>query len=171
MTTNLNKIYIGIDNGTSGSIAIISQDHQTTYFEMPSKKEQNYTKGKDGISRIDFPKLITLFQCIQVPTDCKPLVILERPFVDPGMFKTSGRALRSLEAVLIAVEYMGWAHMYCDSKNWQRVLLPNGVKKKQLKKASKDIGLRLFPECEAFIKKQGDADGLLIAEWARRNNL
>lgn len=60
--------------------------------------------------------------------------------------------------------------MYCDSKHWQRILLPKGAKGPELKKASMDIGCRLFPEHEKLIRKHKDADGLLIAEWARREN-
>lgn len=41
----------------------------------------------------------------------------------------------------------------------------------ELKKASMDIGLRLFPDQEEVIKKHKDADALLIAEWARREQL
>jgi hypothetical protein len=50
-------------------------------------------------------------------------------------------------------------------------MFPKGLKGIELKKASMDIGIRLFPHLEEVIIKQKDADGLLIAEWARRNNL
>lgn len=38
-----------------------------------------------------------------------------------------------------------------------------------LEKASLQIGIQLFPSLRESIEGQGDADGILIAEWARRN--
>jgi len=50
--------------------------------------------------------------------------------------------------------------------------LPKGVQgAPELKKASMDIGLRLFPDQANVINKHKDADGLLIAEWSRRMQL
>ena len=51
-------------------------------------------------------------------------------------------------------------------------MLPKGIEgSAELKKASKDIGCRLFPSQADLINKHKDADGLLIAEWARRESL
>ena len=46
-------------------------------------------------------------------------------------------------------------------------MLPSGLKGQELKKASKEIGLMLFPNAQ----KMADYDSLLMAEWARRKNL
>ena len=59
----------------------------------------------------------------------------------------------------------------CHMKIWQKKLLPQGCKGEDLKRASEDIGLRLFPSLRPVIKKHKDADALLIAEWARREDL
>jgi hypothetical protein len=59
--------------------------------------------------------------------------------------------------------------MYCDSKDWQKDMLPRGCKKEELKTASLDIGKRLFPSIDW--KGFKDADSLLMAEWARRKGL
>ena len=60
--------------------------------------------------------------------------------------------------------------MYVDSKDWQKVLLPKGTKgSDELKKASLDIGNRLFPQFAD--NKHKDRDGILIAEYGRRLNL
>jgi hypothetical protein len=75
--------------------------------------------------------------------------------------------VRALEATLIALEEMEWPYSYIDSKEWQKVMLPSGLKGSDLlKKASLDVGKRLFPTLN--IKK--DADGLLIAEYMRRTH-
>ena len=170
-------VYVGIDNGCSGSIGIIGLDGGPLYLSPPTKVEQNYTKKKDNVTRIDVPaleKLLfeTIHAHVAIPERTNIKVFLERPFVNPGAFKATGRALRSLEATLIVLESLGLSYQYCDSRGWQGKLLPSGLKgAKELKKASKDIGLRMFPMLEKEIKKQGDADGILIAEWARREGL
>ena len=90
----------------------------------------------------------------------------------PVRFKATTSALRCLEATLICVDLFILSKDFCDSKQWQKMLLPSGIKgSTELKKASMDIGCRLFPQHSDLIKKQKDADGLLIAEWARRSKL
>lgn len=164
------KLYIGIDNGTSGSIGWVGEGVSPKMILTPIFKEQSYTKKKQEISRINHAVLkqtIIDLMAGMVPDDI--LVIMERPRINPGQFATSISAARSLEATLCVVEDLGLPRMYCDSKQWQRVLLPKGVQgSAELKKASMDIGLRLFPGQESIIRKHKDADGLLIASWAQR---
>lgn len=162
------KIWCGIDNGSSGSIGIVSEDGSARYLQTPSKKEQSYTKTEQTISRIDFPKLKDI---LAFYPSCNLRVFLERPYVNPQGFKATTSALRALEATIIALEWLGMSFQYIDSKEWQKEMLPAGIKgTPELKKASADIGCRLFPALSEEIRKQKDADGLLIAEWARRNN-
>lgn len=166
----MRKYYIGIDNGTSGTIGIINNESgETLFVETPIKKEQSYTKKKQEISRVDFGKLMTFLMENTEPG--QRFAVLERPMVNPQMFKTSGNALRCLEAQLILLEQLEIPFIYVDSKQWQRDLLPAGTKgSPELKKASKDIGGRLFPQHADLIRKHKDADGILLAEWARRQN-
>lgn len=168
------KLYIGIDNGTSGTIGILGE-HNMVFIETPIVKEQSYTKKKEIISRVDINKLYKVFAEAMDDEGCQPsdcMVVMERPLINPQMFKTSMSASRTLEAELCVVEMMSMPHMYIDSKQWQREILPQGVKgSPELKKASKDIGKRLFPVHETLIDKHKDADGILIAYWARKNNL
>lgn len=160
------KTYIGIDNGASGSIGIIGPDG-VEFYSIPSRKEQSYTKKEKKISRIDFNSLISLVQFHE-----NTFALVERPFVNPQMFTASLSGVRSLEAVQIVLEQCRIPYQFIDSKEWQRDLLPKGVKGRgELKAASTTIGIRLFPEYRATIEKQGDADGLLIAEYARRQGL
>ncbi len=70
------------------------------------------------------------------------------------------------KSTLIVLELNSIPYIYLDSKEWQHVLLPKDLKKDDLKKASLDIGKRLFPK----LTFKGDADGILIAEYLRRKN-
>jgi len=163
--------YIGIDNGVTGSIALVTKHiSDNRLVPTPTHKEQSYTKKKQQITRVSFPVLLALFRDLDDPEG--PMVLIERPFNNPTGVKATVSAMRCLEATLIAVETMGWRYQYIDSKEWQKALLPSGIKgTPELKAASRDIGKRLFPNLEDAIDKQKDADALLIAEWARRNGL
>lgn len=168
------KIYIGIDNGVTGTIGWVGGSLLNGHIvETPVKEEQSYTKAKKNINRVDYPTLFNLLKVIQGPASAGDvLVVIERPMINPMRFQASVSAARSLEATLIAVEELGFPRIYVDSKQWQKALLPQGCEGKELKKASMDIGCRLFPgKDEETIRKHKDADALLIAEWARRENL
>lgn len=157
------KNYIGVDNGVTGTIGVINES--SYLYQTPIKKEQSYTKKKAIISRIDVVKLGILLNGFSQNS----FLLLERPFVNPGMFKSTLSAIRALEATLNVVEMLNIPYAYIDSKEWQKALLPQGVKGSvELKKASMDVGCRLFPEYREQIEKHGDADGLLIAEYCKR---
>jgi len=161
--------YIGIDNGVSGSIGVLSTDGTPPEFILsPVKSEQNYTKTKKNITRINYPELVKYFaKFAALPALAH--VMLERPMVNPGRFMATTSALRALEATLIILEQFRISFEYIDSKEWQKVLLPHGLKgPDELKKASHDIGCRLFPQFTELFDKHKDADGMLIAEYCRR---
>lgn len=90
--------------------------------------------------------------------------------INPGRFQASISAVRALEATLITLELLNIPYQYLDSREWQRDILPKGVKgADELKRASLDVGKRLFPQFAHMFK--GDADGILIAHWARLKGL
>jgi hypothetical protein len=163
-------LFIGIDNGvTNNGIGAINDKGEARLYKLPIKKELSYTKEAKHISRIDFPELMSLFGDMLADfTEHQVKVGLERPMVNSTRFNASLSAIRALEATLIALEESQLPYEYIDSKEWQKHLLPKGLKgSDELKKASLDIGRRLFPSLE--IKK--DADGILIAEYLRRKQL
>lgn len=168
------KVYIGIDNGVTGSIGIITPAGAGLY-PTPSISRQDFTKKKQTLSRLNRIafKDILLSQSPSITNLSDVFVAMERPFWNPVLNSQSSKSgVMCLEAQLAIIEDLIWPHDVVDSKSWQKVLLPAGIKKSpQLKKVSMDIGIRLFPHLEEDIKKQKDADGILIAEWARRQNL
>ena len=161
--------YIGIDNGVTGTIAILDGD-TTIFVETPVFETLGYQKSKvRHINRVDVPSLKKLLEQYNPLTT---RVVIERPMINVMRFQASISAARSLEATLIVLESLRFGYEYVDSGHWQKVLLPAGGKgAPNLKKASKEIGLRMFPMHEETIKKHGDADALLIAEWARRRGV
>lgn len=159
------KYYIGVDNGVSGAVGVVSNDSEPIWFPTPIVSELSYTKKKQYITRIDHGKLYEILSKIVEDKDC--LFILERPMISPMRFTASISAARSFESTLIIIESLKKPFEYCDSRQWQSEILPSGLKDKELKEASKQIGKRLFPKID-FGKC--DADAILIAEWARRKN-
>jgi hypothetical protein len=169
----MERVYIGIDNGISGSVGWIT-DGKSGFLKVPTKSEQNYTKKKGNITRIDYFGMDKLFKeeifpdgidLMEVPV----MIMVERPMVNPTRFKATTSALRALEAVIIYLESINMPFEYADSKSWQKELLPQGTKgSPELKKASLDIGCRMFPMHKELIVKHGDADGILMAEYCRR---
>jgi len=161
-------VYCGIDNGVSGSIGFVG-GREASFELTPVKLVTNYQKTAKQLHRIDFKALTRRFHFF-LSTDIK--IFLERPLVNPGRFNATASALRAFEATLICLEELQLPYEFVDSKQWQKKMLPAGLKgSDNLKKASMDIGIRMFPQFEKLITKHKDADGILIAEWARREKL
>jgi len=162
------KIKIGIDNGVTGSIGIIVKDEFNTnvfFYKMPVISQQDYTKKKKRIHRIAFNafKDIVRFVC---DNEANVEIAIERPMINSTRFNASMSAARALEATLCVLEDLGIGFRYIDSKEWQKAVLPLGLKgSEQLKRASKEIGIRLYPQFTKLITSCKDADGLLIAHY------
>lgn len=159
------KLYIGIDNGVSGSIGwtdgIVKGQIKTPVF-----KQQNYTKVKGNISRIDHCFLMNWLKDLTTNYSAV-FIIIERPMVNPGRFKATISAVRAIESMQLILETLALPYQFVDSKEWQKDMLPKGVKgSDELKKASITVAKRLFPSIEC----KPDGDGILMAEWARRSN-
>ena len=156
-------IFVGIDNGVTGNIGIISGD-QVIYVSTPVKRCLNYTKSVQWLHRIDSVKLGKLLS----PWTKDDLIscLIERPLVNPGRWKATMSAIRALEATQTVLDGLRIPYNFIDSRVWQKKLLPTGVSKEDLKEASLQVGKRLFPRINWTGKK--DADGLLIAEYWRQ---
>ena len=161
------NVYIGFDNGvTNNGIGVVTEDSRAELISLPTRRELSYTKEAKHITRIDFSALCEIFEKLRAKYLGDNFIVgLERPMINSTRFNASLSAVRALEATLIALEQHSLRYEYIDSKEWQKTLLPKNIKgSDDLKAASLDIGKRMFPHLN--IKK--DADGLLIAEYMRR---
>jgi hypothetical protein len=158
-TNKLSKVFIGIDNGVSGAITILSESGVVLkHIKTPVKNCLNYTKKKAFHNRVDFKKLK-----FELDTWKESFCMIERPMVNPMRWVASVSAIRCLEATEIILEELQIPYQFIDSKEWQKILLPSGLKGDQLKKASFDVAKRLFPK-QTIV----NSDSLLIAEYCRR---
>lgn len=164
-----NRFYLGFDNGTSGSMAIIGQGlglpTEILAFKTPSVVQLNYTKTKSNITRVDGNRLRKILS-ETIPEGSEVRVIIERPFVQPKLFNISMLAARAFEATLIVLESLGYGYEVIDSKEWQKDLLPKGVKGADLKTASLDVANRLYPGKNPV--GHPDGDGILIAHYCMK---
>lgn len=179
--------YIGWDNGATGSIGIVCEN-ESFFFPTPVMQVPNYTKEVQMIGRIHLSELKKKFKEI-IPGNITPRCLIERPFMAPvntiqaivdgkdqkiitvnmNFFKASLNAHRTFEASIILLESLKYGYEVVDSKAWQKNILGTGIiGSKALKEASKLRGIQLFPQHEETIRKHKDADGLLMAEFARR---
>jgi len=178
------KIWIGIDNGVSGSIGWVGAE--TGFIKTPTFSELDYHKSKtSNVTRVDTSKLFYLLEGLTSGREAK--VVVENPLSNPKLWKTSISAHRAHEAVLIVLDELDLPKEFTSSNEWQKMLLPKPRAKKkskgeqtlkrksrgaaEMKKLSVQIGKRLYPFLRKDIERHGDADGLLIAEWSKRSNL
>jgi hypothetical protein len=166
--------YVGIDNGVSGSIGIVFTDGRPAEFHRtPIKKCVNYQRGKvRNVNRIDVTAFIEMLLSLGDRHNIASsgmFALMENPMTNAKRLLATLSAIRAWEATLIVIEWMEIPYRNENSSRWQRELLPHGIKgADQLKVASADAGCRLFPGLSDGIREHGDADGLLIAEYARR---
>ena len=97
------KIYLGIDNGTTGTIGVTGEGWIPVMIETPVVKEQSYTKAKNEITRIDHRALrLWLMENVLrkqgfIPSDI--LAVIERPMINPMRFKASISAWQTLPSL------------------------------------------------------------------------
>jgi hypothetical protein len=157
-------IYTAVDNGVTGSIGMVDSDGNCIYFShTPVTKELNYTKKKSWVHLIDGLELISIFR--NHPLEEYKMVLLERPMVNPMRWTASMSAIRAFESTLTIIKTLKIPYRYIDSKEWQKRMLPEGLKGDELKVASLQVAKRMFPLID--FKGFKDADGLLMAEYAR----
>lgn len=169
----MNKIYIGIDNGTTGSIGVLDGEGKIeSFFRTPAFRCANYTKKSKNITRINVPALVrNLSKIVEDNPDAEILVILERPMVNPTRWTSSLSAIRAFEATLIVLDFLELPYKIIDSKAWQKTILGKEVCGKELKTESKRISIEKYPHLEATFNRQKDGDGILIALYALKKRL
>jgi hypothetical protein len=162
----MTRYTLGIDNGVTGSLAIIGPSHAA----MTSTPTRDATMGRAGkiIRRVDTVELIQWIKNA-MPVDNMATVqaYIERPFTGSAMMiNTTVLAARAFEATVIALEQLGIGYEVVDSRDWQKPMLPGVTGRENLKRASKAKGIQLYPALKPYIEQVGDADSLLIARWA-----
>lgn len=125
---------IAIDNGCTGSIAILDEQSQVVLFEhTPTFESRNYTKEERYIHRINTEELYTLLRPYSGTSKC----VIERPMINIKRFRSSVSAIRAFEATSIVLERLSIPYEVVDSKKWQHVILPSNVWEVKLSKSGR----------------------------------
>lgn len=156
------KPIVAFDNGVTGSIAVLYPDGKSAFIETPTIKVRDYTKEEQHCQRIDWKNLLE-----NMPKDS--VAVIERPMVDPKRFVATKSALRALESTLIVLEMLDIPYEFIDSKEWQKEFISSAViGRDEMKKASKEISIKHFPNHRSKIEKHKDGDSLLLALYYKR---
>lgn len=170
-TDTKKTVFIGIDNGPSGSIGIQIYNskgmrQEVQFFETPTYMMQDYTKAKQRISQLD---LLALRKQWKIFKEYNVYIAMERPLVNPGRFTATKVGLRVHQQFLDLCKILRFPEpVSLDSKQWQKKFLPKGTTGEELKKRSKEIGMKIWPMCADAMRKHKDADGMFISEWIRK---
>lgn len=169
----LNTVFIGIDNGSTGSIGL--QEYSFTgvrtravFMLTPVHMIQDYQKRAKRISQLRMAYLRKLFRKYKDEQAWEIHIAMERPFT--GKFQSATVcAARIHQQYLDLFEFMKLPPPnIIDSGQWQKKFLPKGAKKDALKVTSAELGARRWPKYAAIMKTHKDADGMWISEWMRK---
>lgn len=159
-------ITIGIDNGVSGSIAVVRDGHLIHFGPTPTAEHLHYGKKGSKIRRVDFHDLASFLRHYADTAEESEILVravIERPMKNPGRFTATESGLYAFEACRIALEVAGIGYTVVDSRSWQKKFLGEVKGSAELKKASLIRGIQMFPKFEAAIRKQKDADSAFLA--------
>lgn len=165
------RIFAAVDNGCTGTLGAVSESRDWSMFDVvPTYRTRDYNRSKvRNTTHVDYDAL--LFVLSQLRKQGELRLVTERPLKNPRLFSASISGVRAHEILLAAARTLGVEiEDTLDSRNWQRPLLGETAKGES-KPASERVGCELFPEHEALIRKHGDADALLMAEFFRRRVL
>ena len=154
----MSEVYIGIDPGMTGAIAILDGDDIKTY-RMPLRK----INGKSFLNAWDIYTLLK--------SNPNANVAIEEVHAMPGngsvsMFTFGG----AYHGILCILEIAGLKFRTVRPQEWQRHfgLARNrkGEPKIDVKKSIQGVATRLFPSIDTA-KRDGHADALLMALWLK----
>lgn len=155
-------IYVGIDNGVTGSIGIVGEAINPMIFKTPVTLGFDFQKSGKQINRLDWDELDKLFQAWGKTIS---RVAIERPLINPKLFSATISAVRSFESWILYLEKRAKVgYTVIDSRKWQKKYLP-AVSGKDLKKASLELAFREDPNLIIDSKQITDADAYWIARY------
>jgi len=167
----MSKVYIGIDIGKHGALAIMSVDKSITYYPMPKIKDE-----------VDYASVSHLLKGF---SNMGAHVVFEKLGIIFGSSKTTafsmGHQAGAIEMGCIA---HGISFTKVRAVDWQKQMFQGVETINKTGKSSKDTKAmaliavkRIFPDLKltfgdrATKAHDGLIDAVLMAEYARRNNL
>lgn len=183
MEEQVKKLFIGIDNGSSGSYTIINECGELICFEhVPTFKIKKWATSNNKQGHITVIDVNTLEQMLSkyIKSIDKENIycFIERPAVGFSGWSiwTSLSGIVAWVSVQYALLNLGIKYDTIDSKQWQKYLIPQALGKKDkskpmkrgdrnkyLKIESDKLAKELYPDIE--LKNSGDGDSINIAHY------
>ena len=155
-------IYLGIDPGLSGALAVLDKDGEIIdIFDMPTLEVISGTSKKQRVNPHGIVSELTLFKNIPVQA------IIEQVNAMPGQGVTSmfsfGRSLGILEGVLAGIQI---PYTLVTPVVWKRKMQVNASKD-----GARELAMRTWPsKADLFKRKKDDgrAEAALLALYLHR---
>lgn len=164
-------IYIGIDPGLSGAVAIINEEiigNLTEVFDTPTMEVESSGKTKNKYDTAAMARLLKPYSFNSYP-DGKVLVVLESVHSMPKQGVASsftfGEGLGMWKGIIAA---FGLPLELPSPQRWKKEIMADQGKDKS---ASRYKAIQLFPQLASRlsrVKDDGRAEALLMAEYGRR---
>ena len=117
---------------------------------------------KEGtVTRIDRGELTKLL----APLATSAFAMIEAPFTNPRMFQSTLSNHRSHAEITSVLDDLGILYQVITPHTWQKTLLPGVKGRDELKIASGEKALELYPA--SGVDELPDGDGLLIAHYLK----
>lgn len=165
-------IYLGIDPGLSGAVAVIHPDERVELFDVPTVKAQ---RGEDYAPGA-MAELLVAYRLEPGRTAFCAIEMVEAPRGRPDQGELARKGVGSQRTALKIGYGRGlWVGLLAAYQIAYETTLPRVWKKsfgliEADKKASRAKACELFPQLRGeLIKRRPDfSEALLLAEWARR---
>lgn len=161
MSTRMTRLYLGIDPGARGAMALMGCD------------ADNKVAGVAVYDYVEMQKYIHIL-CRYVFNDHRQLEILaavEKQQAFPGQGVATTFKLATNYGIHQGVlQAFGVPYLFCTPHKWQNKVFDSMPAKEDRKEMSLDLARRLFGKSVPLHLKKHDgrADALLIAEYLRR---
>lgn len=156
-------IYIGIDPGIFGSVAVINEHCTVTLIDTPTIEIKKGKSKKNVYSEAEMAAVLRTYCNLDVH------VFMEKVNAMPGQGVTSmfnfGMSFGIWKGILAALSL---PYTLITPQSWKKELM-QGIKDKD---ASRIRAQQLFPQCIDKLNRKKDigrSDALLIAEFGRRS--
>jgi len=159
-------IYIGIDPGLAGAVAMIDDANCVQLFDSPAwtvqvKKDIRHDYNVNGMAEIITSAILRVENRKQIIAGVESV----HSFPDQGVASSFkfGVGLGIWQGILAA---LGITYQMIPPQRWKKSLMDGYGKEKD---ASMIVAQRLFPTADITLRKHhGRADALLIAEYMKR---
>ena len=153
-------IAIGIDNGVTGTIGIITPE-RSCLRPVPTMADAL------GGRRIDHEALRELILSFCEGCLAVTHAAIEQPLSGLPSAAAIKSANRAFEAARITLEILGVGYEVISAAKWHKTELPGVTGRENLKRQSLAKGLAMLSDIKSkdCARKAKDCDGLLIADW------